>query len=325
MSSVKSLFGFGGGTSTVQWSFQFNDSTDETSSKRRATVIDDNLTRKKKSMILSTHTSLTGTMTAKLDKRPVDYTSFTIEWIGELELTSDKVMTHSLLHHTQVIASEPGTLVDGQTFAFDFSHEHPPRYESYQGTQVDLRYFFRLVLTRSYTSSNLVSVHPIEFQTLVTPPESSKTIKMEVGIEDCLHLEFEYDRSHFHLTDVVQGRVFFLLVRIKLKYMELTIVRQETLLSPPEGNGNGSNSGEQEAARTESTTLTKFELCDGAPVKGDVIPVRFFLSELKLSPTYDKVASRFSTTYYLNLVLVDQDDRRYFKKQQVVFYRAALG
>jgi len=27
------------------------------------------------------------------------------------------------------------------------------------------------------------------------PPDSNNAIKMEVGIEDCLHIEFEYNKS----------------------------------------------------------------------------------------------------------------------------------
>lgn len=36
---------------------------------------------------------------------------------------------------------------------------------------------------------------------------------MEVGIEDCLHIEFEYGRGAYHLKDVVVGKIYFLLVR----------------------------------------------------------------------------------------------------------------
>ena len=32
----------------------------------------------------------------------------------------------------------------------------------------------------------------------------------------------------YHLKDVIVGKIFFLLVRIKIKYMELCIVRRET-------------------------------------------------------------------------------------------------
>ena len=43
---------------------------------------------------------------------------------------------------------------------------------------------------------------------------------MEVGIEECLHIEFEFNQSKFHLKDCILGKVFFNLVRIKIKHME---------------------------------------------------------------------------------------------------------
>ena len=44
-------------------------------------------------------------------------------------------------------------------------------------------------------------------------------MKMEVGIEDCLHIDFEYNKSFYHLRDTIIGRVNFHLVKIKLKSM----------------------------------------------------------------------------------------------------------
>ena len=37
-------------------------------------------------------------------------------------------------------------------------------------------------------------------------------VQMEVGIEDCLHIEFEYDKNKYHLKDTVVGKIYFLLV-----------------------------------------------------------------------------------------------------------------
>ena len=34
--------------------------------------------------------------------------------------------------------------------------------------------------------------------------------------------------SRYHLKDVIVGKIYFLLVRIKIKYMELAIVKRET-------------------------------------------------------------------------------------------------
>ena len=58
---------------------------------------------------------------------------------------------------------------------------------------------------------------------------------------------------------------------------------------------------------------------DGAPVKGESIPIRVFLAGYDLTPTMRDINKKFSVKYYLNLVLVDEEERRYFK-QQVSFY-----
>ena len=49
------------------------------------------------------------------------------------------------------------------------------------------------------------------------------TCFVQVGIEDCLHIEFEYNKSKYHLKDVVIGKIYFLLVRLKIKHMEIEV------------------------------------------------------------------------------------------------------
>jgi vacuolar protein sorting-associated protein 26 len=74
----------------------------------------------------------------------------------------------------------------------------------------------------------------------------------------------------------------------------------------------------------ESETLAKFEIMDGAPVKGEAIPIRMFLSGYELTPSFRDVNKKFSIRYFLNLVLVDEENRRYFKQQEITVYRASL-
>ncbi|CAH0492785.1 unnamed protein product [Peronospora farinosa] len=87
---------------------------------------------------------------------------------------------------------------------------------------------------------------------------------MEVGIDDCLHIEFEYGKSNYHLEDVVIGKIFFSRVRL-------------------------------------------------------------YLAPYALTPTYHNVQNRFSVKYFLNLVLVDEGDRRYFKQQEITLWRKTFG
>lgn len=56
---------------------------------------------------------------------------------------------------------------------------------------------------------------------------------------------------------------------------------------------------------------------------GESIPIRLFLSPYELTPTHRNINNKFSVKYYLNLVLVDEEDRRYFKQQEITIYRVA--
>ena len=51
--------------------------------------------------------------------------------------------------------------------------------------------------------------HPLSYYGMYEP-------YMEVGIEECLHIEFEFNQNSFHLKDVILGKVNFNLVRIKI-------------------------------------------------------------------------------------------------------------
>ena len=67
----------------------------------------------------------------------------------------------------------------------------------------------------------------------------------------------------------------------------------------------------------------RYEIMDGAPVKGESIPIRVFLAGYDLTPTMRDINKKFSVRYYLNLVLVDEEERRYFKQQEITLWRKA--
>lgn len=190
-------------------------------------------------------------------------------------------------------------MTDSVEYTFSFNRVEK-KFESYNGIIVRLRYYVNVVIGRKYNQiskeEEFIVYNPIE-----EPKFPDKPIKMEVGIEDCLHIEFEFSRCVYSLKDCVLGKVFFNLVRIKIKHMELNVIRKETF-------------GTGDKAVTESENLTKFEIMDGAPVKGECIPVRFYLASVDLTPSYENINKRFSVRYFLNLVLVDEEDRRYFKQ-----------
>ena len=115
-----------------------------------------------------------------------------------------------------------------------------------------------------------------------------------------------FKRCHYwfqKLYWLTLGKIYFLVVRIDVKYMEIGLIKRESA-------GTGPN------VYHENEVITKFEVMDGTPVRGESIPVRLFLGGFDLTPTYDSVHDKFSVNYWLNLVLVDNDDRRYYKETE---------
>lgn len=238
------------------------------------------------------------------------------------EMFFDRGNHYEFLSLGQELAA-PGELQHPQTFEFNFKNVEK-QYEAYNGINVRLRYFIRVTVSRRM--ADVVREKDIWVYSYRIPPETNASIKMDVGIEDCLHIEFEYSKSKYHLKDVIVGRIYFLLVRLKIKHMELSIIRRETTGAPP----NQYN---------ESETLVRFEVSWsssllGSPltdvadygwfaferyaapryediplltdVLGETIPIRLFLGGFDLTPTFREVNKRFSTRYYLSLVLIDE-------------------
>ncbi|KAL6077785.1 hypothetical protein STEG23_026011 [Scotinomys teguina] len=276
-----SFFGFG---QSVEVEILLNDAE---SRKRAEHKTEDG--KKEKYFLFYDGETVSGkvSLSLKNPNKRLEHQGIKIEFIGQIGLGSARRDTQS------------------QAFDFEFTHVGKA-YESYTGQNVKLLYFLRATISRRL--NDVVKEMDIVVHTLSTYPELNSSIKMEVGIEDCLHIEFEYNKSKYHLKDVIVGKIYFLLVRIKIKHMEIDIIKRET-------TGTGPN------VYHENDTIAKYEIMDGAPVRGESIPIRLFLAGYELTPTMRDINKKFSVRYYLNLVLIDEEERRYFKQQEVVLWR----
>eukprot|EP00800_Vazella_pourtalesii_P021685 TRINITY_DN8169_c2_g1_i1.p1 TRINITY_DN8169_c2_g1~~TRINITY_DN8169_c2_g1_i1.p1 ORF type:complete len:337 (+),score=75.96 TRINITY_DN8169_c2_g1_i1:26-1012(+) len=250
--------------------------------------------------------NLTGRVKIHVKSNKLQHSGIQLEFVGQIMLLSDKSNPQEFTSLTRQLA-KPGELLQGpHEFNYEFLHVEKP-FETFYGVNVRLRYFLRVVVEKRF--ANIVKEKPIAVQTLHFYPETDQSsLKMEVGIEDCLHIEFEYNKQRYHLRDVILGKIYFLLVRVKIKHMQIDLIRKEIT-----GAGNNGVS--------ETETITKYEIMDGAPVKGECIPIRFFLGAYEMTPTMKDINKKFSVRYYINLVLLDEDDRRYFKQQEIILWR----
>lgn len=290
----------------------------------------------------------------------LEHQGIKIEFIGQIEMYYDRGNHHEFISLVKELA-RPGDMIAHTSYPFEFScvekpfevytgasrqnrlsHQSKTIFFCFPGANVRLRYFLRVTIIRRL--ADIVKELDIAVHTLSSYPEMNNSIKMEVGIEDCLHIEFEYNKSkwvtigacfkavfnefyfRYHLKDVIVGKIYFLLVRIKIKHMEIAIIKRET-------TGSGPNTF------TENATIAKYEIMDGAPVRGgdmclidlqgvlfylfsgESIPIRVFLAGYELTPTMRDINKKFSVRYFLNLVLMDTEDRRYFKQQEITLWR----
>jgi hypothetical protein len=257
-----------------------------------------------KHLVFTQGDQVKGKLHAKTQK-PFNHTGITLALIGEIVSVYDRG-EHNPFLFLELPLSQSGTFPTEITYDFDFPQAKLD-HDSYNGVNAKLRYYLKFTVTRSYAADILLE-NDIWVINYGDAPPRGNSIRMEVGIEDCLHIEFEYERTNFHLQDIVLGRIFFLLVRLKIKYMEIVLIKRETTGTAPN-------------YIYENVNITKFEIMDGAPVKGNVIPVRLLLGALPLTPTYKSANNKFSVKYALNMVLVDEEDRRYFKQTDIFLWR----
>lgn len=175
------------------------------------------------------------------------------------------------------------------------------------GIYFNFRYYILVTITTKTRTHN----QELDFGVINPIPDeitSQDKIKLEVGIDDWLHLVFEVDRNKYHLKDYIEGFVKFKKVSIRLISMELQIIKKETLIA-------GQNS------KSDTEVLTRYEIMDGAPIKNENIPIRWFLSPYELTPSYLNINNKLTVQYFLNLVLIDVEDRRYFKQHEITLLR----
>ncbi|RNF07995.1 vacuolar protein sorting-associated protein-like [Trypanosoma conorhini] len=219
---------------------------------------------------------------------------------------------------------EPDTFHSVTSLEFRFAA--PREYESYRGMNARVSYYVRVTICRpvkNITEEEEVWVSKVDTHLSATQPDASRhpsyfretvfgpqSVSMDVGVENVLHIEFKYDKKIFHLQERVLGKVTFKLADMDIRYGEVGVVRKEYV-----GPGKPT-----EAMQTE--TLQKFEIMDGTPVVGEVVPIRLYLRSIPhLTPTYPNVHNCFRVLYFLNLVLITGEGRRYFKQQEITLYR----
>lgn len=202
------------------------------------------------------------------------------------------------------VLSPPGVISEDVRFPFMFSNVQPP-YESFHGQKFKVCYLLKAIVGQRF--SDAVGSVEIAFAAPWLRVASTTGLRTEMGVEDNLLLECEYDKSGYNCRDVIRGIVLFICVKLKISRGNIAVFKREITYS-------GSKPKVVEEVVGES------EILDGHVECGDMVPIRLFLAPLNLNTTIS-IDGKFANQYFLQLSLFDEDDRCYFKRDEITIWR----
>jgi vacuolar protein sorting-associated protein 26 len=197
----------------------------------------------------------------------------------------------------------PGDLLT--TFSTDFSFDRlqfPTA--SYYGQYVDAVYGIEVKVIRrlkDFLQSSSFIVFFFETTTKEQP------IHNEIGMTGVLHIEFIFSHGSYDCQDVVIGAAYMLLVKLRVVHMQISLYCVENY---------------QRGAQVVKRNIIKsIEIMDGAPVRGESIPIRFFLGDCNIWPWSDFPGSALKIEWYLRAQLIDENGKKYYKRLRVLIVR----
>ena len=194
-------------------------------------------------------------------------------------------------------------------------------YESYNGEHFSVMYYIQVRITRKVFSSVKVFNKYFIVQHVQDVPLIIGNCRMEIGMSDKLHMEYELFENKFHLNDVITGRLFFREVLTKIRNIEIVLLRKERVRTLKSGEREDTMN---DVMNFDYCVVGTSEACDGQPMGGDVIPFRMYLKGRGLSPTV-KRGEFFSVNYYVKIQVVLENEKVLYKNQEIVLWRKEYG
>ena len=169
-----------------------------------------------------------------------------------------------------------------------------------------VKYYIKIII-----NSNIINYTYEEEFAAVNPKnegillENDDSIKMSVGIQNLLSIDFELEHINYNCRGTIKGLISFNYIHLPIKYVEIQLLKNENIFTE----------------KKEPFIIDDFELIDGSPIKNDIVPFRFFLKSYNLTPTYKNINNIFCVKYYINLIVGDFENNTFFKQTEVQLFR----
>ena len=260
-------------------------------------------------------------ITLNNNSNKVHHSGIKIELIGEIDIHINNEESNNInnnqfnrfLYLSKNLSSQGYLNNKINNFDFEFKAMEKP-YDSYVGKKFSIKYFLLVTIDMGFSlikkekeicvfncDKNLKKINELF-------TNDNNKIKVEIGVENLLHVCFELDRKNYHLKDVISGKVTFKKINLELENMSLKLLKIESLF------------GQQDDAES----LGFYEIMEGTPSStDDVIYFKMYLKAFNnLSQSIkNEMNNNINVSYYLNLEICDTENRNFFKKIEINLFR----
>ena len=211
---------------------------------------------------------------------------------------SDGQVTEQFFEKTLEILP-PGTLTQSIKCPYTFSRVAIP-YGTYIGRALSLVYFVECCMNDTAVVKQLYFVRPVE---VVQTPFCKS-----IGIINVIHFDVVFQSTCADVRKCFLGALCLSLSKIRMVHINMELCRIERMHKDGEC-----------VFESELEKLMIFEVMDGAPVRGTIIPMRIFVGGCKCWPSPKESGCRISCEYFFQIRGIDETGRSYKKKIPIDF------
>ena len=228
--------------------------------------------------------------------QPIEHRGVTVRLVGYYEMSSEFPQLPPFFSK-ELKALPAGVLPKSIRFPFSFEKVAVPT-GSYCSPTVTVGYKIECAVSMPGIASDVRTEK--KFFVVVPQAIEKKPFVKAIGIENVLHLDLAFESLVVDPRVGFTGCLYFELSKLRILSAHLHVIREETV----------------EGVKHE-TKMQKFEILDGAPVRGTVVPIRFFTGDLDLWPSPRDIG--VSVDYTLQMIAVDEVGEIYIRNLPVQF------
>ncbi|OHT10860.1 Vacuolar protein sorting-associated protein 26 [Tritrichomonas foetus] len=255
--------------------------------------------------VIAMDENLTGIYSVTLHNKSktVSHQGLRIAVVGEFRSYENEVYSQFFSRYYDI--QPQGEITSDIEAPFDFQNLKPPTATYYGGAlQAIYAIQFQIKKLSTFVVFEEQQFYVVGFDI----KEQSHVLRDEIGIPNLLHMEILFPHHRYEYDDEMVGKVYFILLKMKIISIQISIVHQEYY------------EDEKIILRNENI-LSNFEILDGCPVRGYGIPFRVFLKSCGMKWYLNFSGSKLMSRIIAKIHVQDSTGERYSKILKVNFVR----